>query len=503
MGREHTVASMADSTTGPRPAATLVVLRDAPGGAKVLLTVRPTHLRFMGGATVFPGGAVAPPDRDPRWAAACVAPPDAALEAVDPEGRDALGAFVCALREAFEEVGLLLADGPRIPRPATHEPEQFLAACLERGVRLRTDRLAPAGRWVTPPGSPVRFDAHFFLAEAPEGWEPAPDPAEVARVRWATPAAALDELANGSAVMAPPTIEMLQRLAGAPTVAAAREVVAAAPVGSPRILSTRVSPLVHAVLAPNPGLMTGPGTNTYVVGSGEGCVVIDPAVADEEYVGTVAAVARGAAAILVTHRHGDHTGGVAALRRAMGRDLPVRAWGGDSVDGIDPLALEDGELLSAGAATLRALHTPGHASDHVCFYLEGAATLFSGDTILGEGTAVIAPPDGDMGDYLSSLERLRELHVERIFPGHFRPLSGGKDVVDGYLEHRRERERRIVGALEAGATTTDEVVARAYSDTPTELHPAAALSALAHLQLLERGGRVESADHRWRLRDVE
>ncbi|MDQ4025377.1 MAG: MBL fold metallo-hydrolase, partial [Actinomycetota bacterium] len=192
-----------------------------------------------------------------------------------------------------------------------------------------------------------------------------------------------------------------------------------------------------------------------------------------------------------------------ALIDALGEDVPVRAWTGAPVDGIAPLPLADEESLDAGRAELRALHTPGHASDHVCFYLDGAATLFSGDCILGEGTAVIAPPDGDMGDYLASLERLRDLHLERIFPGHFRALSGGRAVVEGYIEHRRERERRIVAALEDGAITLPEVVARAYDDTPAELHPAAALSALAHLQLLEREGRAASRDDRWWLTGVE
>jgi glyoxylase-like metal-dependent hydrolase (beta-lactamase superfamily II) len=268
------------------------------------------------------------------------------------------------------------------------------------------------------------------------------------------------------------------------------------------MLSTRVSPLVHVVLAPNPGLMTGPGTNTYVVGSGP-TLVIDPAVPDEGYLDEVARVAGDVSAILVTHRHSDHTGGVAALGKRLGRPVPVRAWGPDAVDGVAPAPLADEEVVRAGAAELRTLHTPGHASDHVCFYLEGSATLFSGDNVLGEGTAVIAPPDGDMGDYLASLERLRSLHVDRIFPGHFRALNGGRDVVDGYIAHRRAREARIVAALEQGASTMDEIVERAYDDTPAELHPVAALSALAHLELLARGGRAVSEDHRWRLTGVD
>ncbi|HEV2754294.1 MAG TPA: MBL fold metallo-hydrolase [Actinomycetota bacterium] len=489
---------MSHTPSEPRSAATLVLLRDGPRGAEVLLTERPGHLRFMGGATVFPGGAVAPADLDERWRDATVSP----TAPVDEDARRSLAAFVCALREAFEEVGLLLADGPPVPRPASHDAGSFLEACLAARTRLRADLLVPGGRWVTPLGSPVRFDAQFFLAETPPGWEPDPDPNEVAGARWATPEEALAELGAGETIMAPPTIEMLQRLAGAETVAGAIASVAATPVGQPGVLSTRVSPLVHVVLAPNPGLMTGPGTNTYVVGTGP-TFVVDPAVPDPDYVTTVAAAAGEVEAILVTHRHGDHTRGVRALRTALGAEVPVRAWTDAPVDGLVPRPLSEGETLAAGRATLRALHTPGHASDHVCFYLEGAATLFSGDCILGEGTAVIAPHDGDMGDYLRTLERLRDLHLERIFPGHFRPLSGGRAVVDGYIEHRKARERRIVDALRSGAETVPEIVARAYEDTPEELHPAAAMSALAHLELLARGGRVESRDDRWSLTGVE
>lgn len=493
---------MTDSTPAPRPAATLVVLRDGPGGIEVLLTERPRHLRFMGGATVFPGGGVAAADRDPRWSEACAPPSRDVVRQVDDDEATALATCVCALREAFEEVGLLLAEGPGVQRPASHDARVFLDACLDAGVTLRADRLVPGGRWVTPMGSPVRFDAHFFLTEAPSGWAPEPDPNEVASVRWATPEAALGELAEGTALMAPPTIEMLQRLEGLATVGDALAAVPAAPVGTLGVLSTRVSPLVHVVLAPNPGLMTGPGTNTYVVGSNPS-LVIDPAVPDEEYVAEVARAAGEVAAIVVTHRHSDHTGGVAALLTTLGAAVPVRAWGDGLVDGVAPLALEDGEAVAAGGVSLRALHTPGHASDHVCLYAERTATLFSGDSILGEGTAVIAPPDGDMGDYLDTLERLRGLHVERIFPGHFRALNGGREVVEGYIAHRRAREQRVVDALAGGPRTLEEIVAVAYEETPEELRPAAAMSALAHLELLERGGRVTSTDHRWRLAGVD
>jgi len=470
----------------------------------VLLTVRPRHLRFMGGAAVFPGGAVADADLDARWEQASALTAATASGLLDLEdAAHALAAFVCALREAFEEVGLLLGEGPvaGLKRSDADDAAHFLERCLALGVTLSTDRLTPAGRWVTPLGAPVRFDARFFVAEVPAGWEPVPDPDEVAECRWVAPSEALAEVGSGHTLMAPPTVEMLQRLDGYERARDAIVALGAEGVGSSTsIYSTRLSPLVRVVLAPNPSFMTGPGTNTYVVGAGP-TVVIDPAVPDERFVNAVLESAGRVVAILVTHRHSDHVGGVAAIERRTG--AVVRAFGTQDAGGAEVTPIADGDIVESGNARLVALHTPGHASDHICFVLEGAASLFSGDTVLGEGTAVIAPPDGDMRAYLQSLERLRALDIDRIYPGHWRPLDGGRRVIENYIAHRNERARAIVAALGPRGATIDEVVATAYADTPAALHPIAAYSATAHLQMLEADGRVKCVNDRWVLIDVE
>lgn len=449
---QHTVWPVEPSTgptvnqpPAPRVAATVAILRDGSTGLEVLLTVRPKSMRFMGGAVVFPGGAVAPEDLNER---------------------------ATAVREAFEEVR----------------------------AELAIDDLVSAGRWVTPLGAPIRFDTHFFVVRSPEGWEPVADPNEVEACYWSTPSAALEELASGSIAMAPPTVEMLQRLDAFPSVEAAFHGFATEEgIGNKRILSMRLSPLVHVVLAPNPGVMTGPGTNTYIFGSGP-TFVIDPAVADGEYLDEVVAVAGEIEAILITHRHSDHVGGAAALAARTG--ARVHASGEAPAGDAPVIPIRDGAGLTAGSATLRAMHTPGHASDHLCFYFEGAASLFAGDNVLGEGTAVIAPPDGDMADYMATLERLRALHIDRIYPGHFRPLDGGAEVIDGYIAHRLEREAKIEGAVIAGRSSLEEIVADAYTDTPVALHPVARYSALAHLEKLVREGRLENRDDRWVGADV-
>ena len=481
----------------PRAAATLVILRDGEEGPEVLVTVRPRSMRFMGGATVFPGGAVAQEDLDPAWERASTLDRGEAAQRLSIEAPEALGTFVCALREAFEEVGFVIGPGTdRLRREQAEDPAHFLAACLEERARLGTDELVPAGRWVTPMGAPVRFDARFFLARAPEGWEATPDPTEVEACRWVSPERVLDDLAGGRALMAPPTIEMLQRLAGHADVGAIMASLEARSLSGPGdVISVALSPFVHVVLAPNPGPMTGPGTNTYVVGAGPTCV-IDPAVDDARYLDEVVAVAGEVHQILITHRHEDHVGGAAAL--AAKTRAPVRAFGRADAGGVSVVPIEEGEIVEVGGARLATLYCPGHASDHLCWMLEGAASLFAGDNVLGEGTAVIAPPDGNMRAYLETLERLSRLHIDRIYPGHFRPLDGGNEVLRGYLAHRAEREGQVLEALASGRGTPAEMVAAIYVDTPPYLHPVAEYQVLAHLEMLEARGLVQRDGERWK-----
>src|SRR5918999_3264581 len=310
-----------DSATGARPAATVVLLRPRPRGFDVLLTQRASDLRFMAGATVFPGGAVATADLDRAWRGA----------SNSPDSED-LGTRVCALREAFEEVGWVTGAGPveRLTFEDAADPERWLERCLELGIRLGTDQLVSAGRWVTPLGSPIRFDARFYLAMV-DDFEPRLNAPEVVSYRWLTPKEGLVELAAGRMGMAPPTIEVLQKLAAYDHAPAALAGLGGQSPSAAGVLVARLSPLVQTVLAPNAGLMTGPGTNTYVVGAGEGNAVIDVAVPDGGYLDAIVDAAGRVGAILVTHRHPDHVGGVAALVERTG--APVRAFGSGPAGG--------------------------------------------------------------------------------------------------------------------------------------------------------------------------
>ena len=254
-----------------------------------------------------------------------------------------------------------------------------------------------------------------------------------------------------------------------------------------------VSPLVRKVLAPNAGLMTGPGTNTYLVGR-DAVAVIDPGPDDsEEHLDAVAAAGDGRIRwILVTHTHPDHAPGAAGLKARTGAEV----LGFDERDGFVPdTAIGDGWALETAAFRLEAVHTPGHASNHLCYRLEGERLLFSGDHIMSGSTVVIAPPDGDMAAYLAALERVRGLDIEGVAPGHGPFLDDPRAVIDYYIEHRRAREAAIAAALaEAGTARVEELVEAVYTDVPDVLHPIARWSVWAHLRKLADDGRARSSD---------
>lgn len=263
-----------------------------------------------------------------------------------------------------------------------------------------------------------------------------------------------------------------------------------------------VAPGVSRVLAPNPSLMTGPGTNTYLVGSGD-LAVIDPGPADDAHLDAVAAAAAGLLRyVLVTHTHPDHAPGAAGLAERSGATI----LGFGARDGFEPDGtLSDGDVVAGDGFRLRAVHTPGHASNHLCYLLEGPSILFSGDHVMGGSTVVIAPPDGDMAEYLDSLARVRDLEpaLTSIAPGHGPMLHDARAVLEEYVAHRLGREATITAALLLrGQATVDEIVADVYLDVAAELHPVARYSVWAHLRKLAAEGRAFSpgadrVDSRW------
>ena len=257
--------------------------------------------------------------------------------------------------------------------------------------------------------------------------------------------------------------------------------------------TARITPLVGRVLGLNPGLMTGPGTNTYLVGARRP-ILLDTGAGIAGDIALLTGFLReegedAVSRVILTHRHVDHIG-VADVRRTFPRIPVAKLVKNDTALPVPMEALADGAVIRGDGVTLHAVYTPGHASDHLCYYLEEERALFTGDLILGGSTTVIPPDDGDLGDYLASLRRVLDLDVERIYPAHGPVLEPARPVIEGYIAHRLERDAQIVEAVGAGAETAADIVARVYRAVSPALHPVARLSVLSHLQKLERDGRV-------------
>ena len=259
-------------------------------------------------------------------------------------------------------------------------------------------------------------------------------------------------------------------------------------------------PYIGRLTAPNPSLMTGKGTNTYIFG-GDDLAIIDPGPDDDAHVAAIvdgiAEMGGTPAVILITHSHLDHLPGAFSLQRRIG--VPIAAYA--PILGVD-IGLRHEQRLTIGGHPLRVLHTPGHAPDHLCFLLERDGTLFSGDLIAGSGTIVIGR-DGDLDDYLRSLESLLALDLGLILPGHGPAITDPRERIEGYIAHRHEREREILAALAAELVTRDELVEEIYAAVDSRLHPIAAQSVESHLRKLIREGRVaryeEDGEERYRL----
>ena len=261
--------------------------------------------------------------------------------------------------------------------------------------------------------------------------------------------------------------------------------------GIPVALSKRV----RRITCPNPGVMTGPGTNTYLVGHDE-IAVIDPGPDHPEHLDAIAAAVGDAVRwIVVTHTHPDHSPGAEPLRKRLRPDVLVLGF--EPREGFDPDAsIGDGHQIDADEFTLRAVHTPGHAGNHLCYLLEDERLLFSGDHIMNGSTVVITPPDGNMATYFASLDLVRALGAKAIAPGHGSLIDDPVAKVDEYLAHRRQREEKVAAALVAAGrgVTVNELLPVAYEDVDVARHKIAAFSLWAHLQKLVADGRASAAD---------
>jgi glyoxylase-like metal-dependent hydrolase (beta-lactamase superfamily II) len=251
--------------------------------------------------------------------------------------------------------------------------------------------------------------------------------------------------------------------------------------------------MIETLIAPNPGPLTLDGTRTYVI---DRRIVIDPGPLVGSHTAAIVAAAPDLEAIFVTHRHADHAPGATPLRR----DGAIPLYG--PAGAVDPRLLDievsDGTTYRFGEIELTAIATPGHTAEHFC-YLTGSGELFTGDTVLGEGTTAIFPPDGNMGDYIRSLERLLALRPASIYPGHGPVRQDGVQLIESYLEHRKGRERQVTGQLSSGPATVEQIRAAIYPELDPSLHSAAAVQVEAHLLSLQQEGRARREGELWHL----
>ncbi len=541
--------------TAIRPAATLALVRDGDEGLQVLLLQRTWQAAFLPGYFVFPGGAVDPCDPDVR---ACASGREngaiSQTLSLDEGGADFM---IAALRECLEEAGVLLAvDGQGRLLPGDHpvltkgrealqrEETGFRALCEFHGLTLPLDRLAYVGHWVTPPGAPRRFDTRFFVALAPPGQQASHDGSETIAHAWLTPAEALDAHRHGRLALGYPTLRTLRLLADFSTSEALlRHAHANPPTPRPsrpwparkggadwqvepdapayaevsrldphrqgkacaEIVPGRavlVAPGVTRVTAPNPGVMTGSGTNSYLLGDGRDHLVIDPGPEDHAHLERLLALAGGRISrVLVTHTHIDHSPGAAWLKARTGArlvGLPPPAGASQDATFSPDHRPGHGERLETPAGPLKVLHTPGHASNHLCYLLEPQRLLFAGDQVMQGSTVVINPPDGDMAAYLAALHALGEEPFDTIAPGHGFLIGEGHAAIDFLVTHRLAREHKVRRALARhGPASLAELTRYAYDDVPEAMLGVAERSALAHLLKLEAEGRAEQRAGQW------
>ena len=518
-----------------RPAATVLLLRDTPAGIEVLMTRRSLTASFAPGAYVFPGGGIDAADQTAH-SQSTRRPTQSDLH---------LTQAIAAIRESFEELGVLLArhaDGrwaDTADIAALDRKAPFATQCAERGLTLAADQVFVLAHWITDRDLPRRFDVPFLVARMPEGQTPVADEAEQFEPVWVRPADALARHKAGSFFIIFPTIRTLERLQAYATVDAVLSACASEQplwTSCPRAglkhgqdsrhmehepefgelalvspdgqivhelawqTDTPV-PLLKNVLrltAPNPGFMTGPGTNSYLVGDPRsGYVAIDPGPDDAGHIERLWRACGGQIRhIVCTHSHPDHSPGARRLQALCAERPPILGLASRATARADSQfqpdrELADGERIVLQAAghethTLQVVHTPGHAANHLCLLLLEDGLLISGDHILNGSTTVISPPDGEMQAYLDSLDKLAALCAQHqigfILPAHGHVLGDAPGAIAHLKAHRIKREAKVAAAMRALPNgNLDDWVPLAYDDVPERLWPVAKRSLQAHV----------------------
>lgn len=470
------------SAATPIDAAALIVVRD---DGRVLVGVRSSRLKFLGGYIAFPGGRV--DDRDP----------DLAQRLFGQAGPQHVR-HAAALRELQEEMGLVVettGDG-RVRLVRADHPDRVASP----------GPMADAGRWVTPDYSPIRFDTQFFLLSVIDGDEPVPVDGEMDAAHWANPAEVLAQHRAQSAVLPPPTLEALRALVPGRDGAAARMRAHPGAQGEEHLDFEPLSGIRQLPLR-TPTLPPATTTNCYVLGH-ERLLVVDPATYDADERDKLLSLLehltdRGAVvdSVVLTHHHPDHIGAAEWISAQVEAPIRAHAVTRDLLEGrvrVDE-TLDEGDVLDLGrdaageAFRWGVLFTPGHAPGHIVLddLRPQGRTRIVGDMVAAIGTIIVDPPQGDMHTYIEQLRRLREGSNKVLMPAHGPPILDGHAKLDHYVAHRLKREGKVWDALvAAGEGRPEDLLARAYDDTPSTLYPLAARACLAHLLKLVRDGRA-------------
>ncbi|MFL6333029.1 MAG: MBL fold metallo-hydrolase [Pyrinomonadaceae bacterium] len=485
----------------PKDAAAVVLVRGADGDPEVYWARRGERLAFQPGFYAFPGG-----QRDEA---------DAETEVEHAEDRETASMLACAARELFEELGVLAARG------AEHLTKGQLASVLEDltsgrmsfaellghyGLRLDARDFKPAGRWVTPPFSPRRFDTHFFVVRCPAKQQPRPLTAEFEEGGWERASAAYERWRRFELMAAPPVIHAVRTIAGGLTDDLTERFLSVPQARREPVRRIEFLPGFVCVPLRTPTKPPATTTNCYVVGTRD-FVLFDPGSPYEDeqevlsdFIKELQAEGRRAREIVLTHQHPDHVGGVESLRAQFGLTVAAHRLTAEALEGrvrVDRL-IEDGESIELEGdppISLRAMHTPGHTRGHLSFYDARAGALLTGDNVVGVGSVLIDPEEGSVRDYLASLERYRGLpRLVALFGGHGPAVGSPRAKIDEYVAHRHKRERDILAAVRAGAATPAEVVAQAYTDVHPKMHALAERAVSAHLLKLEEDGLIRRVE---------
>jgi ribonuclease/clavin/mitogillin len=494
-------AGEADRRRLPRASAVVLLVRGPADALETFWVRRSDSVSYMPGFRAFVGGTVEPQDAELE------------IEGVDAGPSSAL--MACALREAFEEAGVLLGTEDVGP-PAQLEEARlallagaatFPALAREHGWHFSGDALVPAGRWVSPAFAPRGFETDYFLGRVPEDQDATVHVGELLDGEWIRPQEGIERWRLGEETFAAPILWSLVALADGEAGLAERLV--EAPVRSATPVR-RIELKWGILLQPMKTKPLPPATHTnaYLFGETE-MALVDPGSGDEKelealfaLIDAVRVEGRRVRIILLTHHHPDHVGGLEAARERF--RVPVAAHAETAKHLRVDLVLKDGDWIPllagpAGDWNLQTIHTPGHTRGHLCFLHPRTRSVLTGDHIPGgQGTVIIDPPDGDMAAYIASLRRLLDEPVETLFPGHGPPQGAAKHRIQGLIDHRLAREAKIMAGLDERPRSPAELVPVAYDDTPSDLWGYAERSLLAHLEKLEAEGRARREGQSWR-----